>query len=301
VPGETYVFTYTLSQGACLDYASDEVTVTVSELPNTLAHITEDVKYTCGDDETMLNAVAPNLGEGTWTTNSTSSIITSNNASTIVTDVPMGGSMFVWTLSNGACANYDADSIMIYSETAIEVADDEYSLDLNERLENVDIMINDFVGNVNDYEVTIVEQPTLGDAVMSEGILNYVPRQNAFGTDQIVYQICNLNCPDECQKATVTIVLNGLTETGDCWIPNVITPNGNGKNDVLLIPCADQFSDNELTVFNRWGDKVYSTANYQNDWAATYKGRDLPAGTYYYMFKQSKESLPIQGYFEVIR
>ena len=301
VPGNTYVFTYTLSQGACLDYASDEVTVSISELPNTLAHITEDVKYTCGDDETTLNAIAPNLGEGKWTTNSTSSIITSNTASTIVTDIPMGASMFVWTLSNGACANYDADSIMIYSETAIEAVDDEFTLDLNERLENEDVMINDFVGNINDYEITIVEQPTLGDVVMTDGIFDYVPRQNAFGTDQIVYQICNVNCPDECQKATVTILLNGLTETGDCWIPNVVTPNGNGKNDVLLIPCAEQFTDNELSVFNRWGDKVYSTTNYQNDWAATYKGKNLPVGTYYYMFKQSKDSLPRQGYFEVIR
>ena len=301
VPGNTYTFTYTLSQGACLDYASDEVTVTVSELPNTLAHITEDVKYTCGDDETTLNAVAQNVGTGTWTTNSDASIITSNNASTIVADVPMGGSMFVWTLSNGACENYDADSIMVYREDAIEVTDDEFTLDLNERLENQDVMINDFVGNVNDYEVTVVEQPTLGDVVMTDGIFNYVPRENAFGTDRIVYEICNLNCLDDCQRATVTIVLNGLTETGDCWIPNVVTPNGNGKNDVLLIPCAEQFSDNELKVFNRWGDKVYATTNYQNDWAATYKGKDLPAGTYYYMFKQSKDSTPIQGFFEVMR
>ena len=232
---------------------------------------------------------------------SNASIVTSNNASTIVTDIPMGASMYVWTLSNGACANYDADSIIIFREDAIEVADDDFTINLNERLEGEDVMVNDFVGNVNDWEVTIVEEPTLGEFEMTDGIFNYVPFENAFGTDQIVYEICNLNCPDDCQQATVTIVLNGLTETGDCWIPNVVTPNGNGKNDVLLIPCAEQFPNNELRVFNRWGDKVYSTTNYQNDWAATYKGNTLPAGTYYYMFQQSRESQPRQGFFEVIR
>jgi len=116
-----------------------------------------------------------------------------------------------------------------------------------------------------------------------------------------LYEVCNLNCPDECQRGTITIELNGLNETGDCWIPNVVTPNGNGKNDVFLIPCAEQFPNNELKVFNRWGDKVYSATGYQNDWEATYKGKALPAGTYYYMFKQSRESTPRQGYFEVIR
>ena len=301
VPGNTYSFTYTLSQGACLNYDSDEVTVIVSELPSTLAHITEDRQYTCGDDETTLNAIAPDLGVGKWTTTSNASIITSNNPSTIVTDVPMGSSMYVWTLSNGACENYDADSIMIYREEAIEVEDDNFTVNLNERIEGGDVMINDFVGNVNEWEVTIVEEPTLGEIEMTDGIFDYVPYQNSFGTDQIVYEICNVNCPDDCQRATITIELNGLTETGDCWIPNVVTPNGNGKNDVLLIPCAEQFPGNELKVFNRWGDKVYSTTNYQNDWAATYKGKDLPAGTYYYMFKQSRESIPRQGYFEVIR
>jgi len=186
VPGNTYTFTYSLSQGACLNYDSDVVEVVVSELPATLAHITEDRKYTCGDDETTLNAIAPDLGEGKWTTSSTASIITSNNASTIVADIPMGASMYVWTLSNGACADYDEASIMVYREDAIEVTDDNFSVNLNERIVGGDVMVNDFVGNVNDWEVNIVEEPVFGEIEMTDGIFNYVPFQNAFGTEQIV-------------------------------------------------------------------------------------------------------------------
>jgi gliding motility-associated-like protein len=63
-------------------------------------------------------------------------------------------------------------------------------------------------------------------------------------------------------------------------IPNVITPeNGDGKNDVFFIKNLDSNPNSQLTIFNRWGNEVYSNADYQNDW----NGDDLPHGTYYYV------------------
>ena len=58
-------------------------------------------------------------------------------------------------------------------------------------------------------------------------------------------------------------------------IPNVITPNGDGLNDVLYIKNLPPGT--HIQVFNRWGQQVFSQANYNNDWAA----EGLPAGTYY--------------------
>lgn len=60
---------------------------------------------------------------------------------------------------------------------------------------------------------------------------------------------------------------------------NIITPDGNGQNDVFEILNAERIP-NELVVFNRWGKKVYEATNYQNDW----DGGDLSDGTYYYIF-----------------
>jgi hypothetical protein len=69
-------------------------------------------------------------------------------------------------------------------------------------------------------------------------------------------------------------------------VPNVITPEGSpGLNDRLIIQYGEKGrTPNDagiqlgLKVFNRWGNPVYESANYQSDWAAT----DLDAGVYYY-------------------
>ncbi len=82
----------------------------------------------------------------------------------------------------------------------------------------------------------------------------------------------------------------------------VLNTNWNCKNDALTIPCTQNFPNNELIVFNRWGDKVFSIVGYQNDWEGTYNGNDLPAGTYYYIFKlDTDDADPAQGFFTIMR
>ncbi|GJM30829.1 MAG: hypothetical protein DHS20C17_34640 [Cyclobacteriaceae bacterium] len=64
---------------------------------------------------------------------------------------------------------------------------------------------------------------------------------------------------------------------------NAFTPNNDGVNDFFAIKDIEQFSDHKLTIFNRWGDTVYESLDYQNDWDGTYNGELLPAGTYLYV------------------
>lgn len=67
---------------------------------------------------------------------------------------------------------------------------------------------------------------------------------------------------------------------------NMITPNGDGKNDVLEFRGLNKFNLNSLKVYNRWGDLVYQKVNYQLDaerWDGTKNGQPLPAGNYFYV------------------
>ena len=58
--------------------------------------------------------------------------------------------------------------------------------------------------------------------------------------------------------------------------PNVITPNGDGKNDTFNVGTKLEI----LEIYNRWGQGMLKTNAYQNDW-----GKDIPVGTYYYYLK----------------
>jgi len=67
---------------------------------------------------------------------------------------------------------------------------------------------------------------------------------------------------------------------------NVITPNGDGKNDVLIIDGLNSNLVTELRVINNWGQKVYESKNYKNDWGGRDNSGDpLPAGNYFYILR----------------
>ena len=72
-------------------------------------------------------------------------------------------------------------------------------------------------------------------------------------------------------------------------VHNVITPNGDGLNDTWIIDCIENFPDNSVQIFNRWGDVVNSFDRYDNTtyvWKGTNKnGKLLPDGTYYYVLQ----------------
>jgi len=70
-----------------------------------------------------------------------------------------------------------------------------------------------------------------------------------------------------------------ITEICGVTAPNVITPNGDGLNDILFFTGLDRFPTSKLEVFNRWGLVVYSNENYRNDWSPV----NLSDGTYFYV------------------
>ena len=86
------------------------------------------------------------------------------------------------------------------------------------------------------------------------------------------------------------------------FVPDVITPNGDGSNDFFVITGLVNYPNNGLTVYNRWGDEVYSAQPYLNDWQGTYNDRgDLPDGTYYYILQLGDGSTPLAGYIAIFR
>jgi gliding motility-associated-like protein/uncharacterized repeat protein (TIGR01451 family) len=68
-------------------------------------------------------------------------------------------------------------------------------------------------------------------------------------------------------------------------IPNVFTPNDDGKNDTFEIPGIENY-ENEVTIINRWGGTIHQSKGYKNDW----NGEGLNEGTYFYVVKVKSQS-----------
>jgi gliding motility-associated-like protein len=66
-------------------------------------------------------------------------------------------------------------------------------------------------------------------------------------------------------------------------VHNVITPNGDGYNDFWVIDGIDSYPDNEVKVFDKWGDEIFESAGYKNKW----DGGRVSDGTYFYLVKVS--------------
>lgn len=64
-------------------------------------------------------------------------------------------------------------------------------------------------------------------------------------------------------------------------IPNVFTPNGDGFNDTFVIEDLNKYPENEILIFNRWGNTIFHEKNYHNEWTGT----GLSEGTYFYILK----------------
>ncbi len=81
---------------------------------------------------------------------------------------------------------------------------------------------------------------------------------------------------------TDTVMINVVPSTLD--IPTIFTPNGDGKNDTFAIPNISAFPGTQLFIYNRWGNEVYRSMDYQNTWT----GFGLSEGTYYYLINKKE-------------
>jgi gliding motility-associated-like protein len=91
----------------------------------------------------------------------------------------------------------------------------------------------------------------------------------------------------------------------DCVIlfPNAFTPNGDGRNDYFKILNAFNLTDYTLTIYNRWGQLVYSTTDFRQGWDGQLKGLPQDPGMFVYYSSYKKDNIPVttKGTFILIR
>lgn len=225
-------------------------------------------------------------------------------------DMPLGAkatmSMIVRVLATGDYANtaivdlVETDNIIENNEVTITptpipappiAVDDAVTTKSNTPVD-IFILDNDKPGLTNSPlvpgSVEIITQPKNGTITIdADGKVIYTPNHGYVGQDDFVYRVKDeLGFWSNEATVTITIVAN------DLFIPNVFTPNGDGKNDNFVIIGIEGYERVAITIVNRWGNEVYRNENYDNTWS----GKGLNEGTYYYIITPHKN-----GKSEVIK
>ncbi|MBP7821319.1 MAG: gliding motility-associated C-terminal domain-containing protein [Saprospiraceae bacterium] len=258
-------------------------------------------QFICEDPQVTLNATLPSETTGSWTViQSGVQIVSPESPTTIALSLHEGVNQFIWSLSTETCGVYSKDTVTVdYELGGVANVDTAYVS------ENGSVTINTLLNDTlptGEFTVTITNAVDHGalQAGSEQGVYIYRPESGYTGIDQFTYEICNVNCPDVCSKTTVLI---GVGTRVDCIAPTIITPNNDGVNDSFIITCFEsgKYPNNEVIVFNQWGDEVFRATNYDNGWQGTYQGKNLPVGTYYYIVNLGDGTKPMAGFLLIER
>ncbi len=107
-----------------------------------------------------------------------------------------------------------------------------------------------------------------------------------FPVVQYVYD--NLGCFD---STVVWVEIDNITSEISTLIPNVISPNGDGLNDVWKLSFIDLLYPNAIVeIYNEWGQQIFRSEGYANPWDGSYNGEAVPDGNYFYVINLNDNS-----------
>jgi len=152
----------------------------------------------------------------------------------------------------------------------------------------------EFTLNVNPDTMSVVKNSAYGWATSSSGSVAVSDTSNSGNNPDSnnngIWNEAVDNVP------TVLTIPNGTL-----FVPNGFSPDGDNKNDLWIIKGLP--ADNTVTIYNRWGNKVYQKSNYDNTWnghpnvSGTLGNQKLSQGTYYYVIEFKDGSIkPLNGF-----
>ncbi len=163
---------------------------------------------------------------------------------------------------------------------------------------NTEIFIGSYVDITVDPEINaMVSWSSIGEIGCDNCLYNQVRPM-----DSTMYTI---TVSDSMQCFVKSDIVNiAVIERYEVEVPNTFTPNGDGKNDVINVLAIGADELLEFKIFNRWGQMVFSTTDFNKGWDGTYKGKPQNIDTYVWMatvkFLDGRE-VPKQGDITLVR
>ncbi len=228
------------------------------------APLTEADKNSCAETSTAISANTPDFGTGIWSVFAGSGGI-QNPGDNITNISGLGGdeNILLWTIDpgNGCPAVSDTLIIIVESDASLTVGTAQSIL----------------AGGT---------APLFAAVSPPGGELGWSPAAS-LSCDDCLDPVAS---PTESTTyyATYTTALGcALTDSVRISVlrelPNTITPNNDGVNDVWNIPEIGRYPTSEVYIYNRWGNEVFKSTGYRQPWDGSRNGELLPTGSYFYI------------------
>ncbi|HBG71610.1 MAG: hypothetical protein A2W93_08205 [Bacteroidetes bacterium GWF2_43_63] len=238
-----YAITVTNSNGNVACYGSD--TIEVNMIPWASVNLGPDL---CETESATLDAQNPGF-DYHWSNGSSAQTIDVSSTGTYSVTVSYGGA--------SECSDVDTISVNIIPTPVVNLGPDQ------------EMCRHEF----RDYDVS--QTSPQYTYLWSTGSLSPYLHVEGLPVGSVSYSVTVSGCDSRSDTVLVDVIACDLT------IPNIITPNGDGYNDVFAVENLPFYPNSVLMIFNRWGKKIYETANYLNDW----DGEKFADGTYFMVLK----------------
>ncbi len=258
--------------------------------PFALARLSPEASLTvvpnpvCSTDATILTASSSGSGFANYDFYVDTFLVQSGPSDTYILTDPRVGEVPIWVVGNQAdCGDISDTTLLTVYQGVVATA----------------------------YSDTIIVEGTSANLLATGGdFYNWLPdtalscnicaSTTASPTETTTYWV-EVENMDGC-KDTASVLVDVREDVNQIiFIPNVLTPNNDGFNDTWFIKNIQLFPKNGVKIVNRWGDIVFQTSNYQNNWDGGYAGGNLPAGTYYYILDVGGQWGILKGDVTIIR
>lgn len=113
------------------------------------------------------------------------------------------------------------------------------------------------------------------------------------------YQVKATNASGCSSNSSITI--NVTDDYASIHPANLLTPNGDGKNDTWVVKNIELYPDNTVSIYDKGGRLLHKISRYNNDWDGSYNGSPLAEGTYYYVIDFSSGKYLLKGFVTILR
>jgi gliding motility-associated-like protein len=247
-PSVTTIYTVTVSNSICT--ATANVTVTVNPIP--IAAISGDTIICLG-----LPVILTASG-------GTSYVWSNSDTTAIITVSPLTPTTYNVTVTSAGCSSTSSISINLLTPPTANAGNDT-TINIGESAQ---------LHGSGGVDFSWSPEGTLSCSTCAG------PIATPLSTTSYVLVVTGANGCKSSDTVTVKVEVN----CGDVFVPNAFSPNNEGKNELECV-YGNCIKSMEFSVYDRWGEKVFTSTDTKICWDGTYKGKKLNTGVFVYYLK----------------